>query len=168
MTSGNPSFRRVVAAGAETALSAYAHQDLPFEKLVEELQPERDLSRTPLFQTLFSLDDVRTLNWRLPGVTATTLELESATSKFDLSLLIENAGKKLQAAIEYNTDLFDELTILRERLATGKFIAKRRRRPVIADRRNTFINQGRRTPIAGSMERYGAGIEPGRAHSRIV
>jgi amino acid adenylation domain-containing protein/non-ribosomal peptide synthase protein (TIGR01720 family) len=111
--SGNPSFEELLRRVRETTIDAYARQDFPFEKLVEELQPERDPSRAPLFQVLFSLDDVRASDWRLPGVTATALEMESATSKFDLSLLMENTGGKLQAAIEYNTDLFDESTILR-------------------------------------------------------
>ncbi len=109
--SGNPSFEELLRRVRETTIDAYAHQDFPFEKLVEELQPERDPSRTPLFQVLFSLDDVRALDWRLPGLTATALEMESATSKFDLSLLMANTGRELQATLEYNTDLFEASTI---------------------------------------------------------
>ena len=70
----------------ETALGAYAHQDLPFEKLVEELQPARDLSRTPLFQVMFALQNAPAHGAaRSPGMTVSPLEVESGTAKFDLT-----------------------------------------------------------------------------------
>ena len=67
-------------------LEAYAHQDVPFEKLVEELQPERDLSRTPLFQVMFVLQNAAAAELELPGLQLSRLELENTTAKFDLTL----------------------------------------------------------------------------------
>jgi amino acid adenylation domain-containing protein len=112
---GDPGFKELLGRVRETALGAYAHQDLPFEKLVAELQPARDLSRQPVFQTLFALQNVPRETLQLPG-----LELRRAgggrpTAKFDLALHVSEAGGGLQAHFEYATDLFERSTI--ERLA---------------------------------------------------
>ena len=122
--SGNPSFRELLGRVREATLGAYAHQDLPFEKLVEELQPERNLSRTPLFQVMFAFQNAPTATLELPGLNIQTLEAESETAKFDLTLTIQNTAEELTGTIEYNTDLFDETTISRlvkhfETLLTG-------------------------------------------------
>jgi amino acid adenylation domain-containing protein/non-ribosomal peptide synthase protein (TIGR01720 family) len=110
----------------ETALAAYAHQDLPFEKLVVELQPERDLSRTPLFQVVFTLQNAPAGDLAVPGVAFRPLAAESTTAKFDLTLSLAEGGFGLAGAVEYNRDLFDaatarrmagHLAVLLERLA---------------------------------------------------
>ncbi|OUL18944.1 hypothetical protein BV372_33785 [Nostoc sp. T09] len=111
--SGNPSFGELLKRVREATLGAYAHQDLPFEKLVEELQPERNLSRTPLFQVMFAFQNAPTATLELPGLNIQPLEAESETAKFDLTLTIQNTAEKLTGTIEYNTDLFDETTISR-------------------------------------------------------
>ncbi|MDZ7959079.1 MAG: amino acid adenylation domain-containing protein [Aulosira sp. DedQUE10] len=122
--SGNPSFRELLKRVREATLGAYAHQDLPFEKLVEELQPERNLSRTPLFQVMFVFQNAPTATLELPGLNLQPLEVKTETAKFDLTLTIQNTVEELTGTIEYNTDLFDETTISRlvkhfETLLTG-------------------------------------------------
>ena len=98
----------------EVALGAYAHQDVPFEKLVEELQPVRDLSRTPMFQVKLTLQNVPTGGaLELPGLTLSPLYFETTTAKFDLLLTLFEAGPELGGTLEYNTDLFDAATIAR-------------------------------------------------------
>jgi non-ribosomal peptide synthetase component F len=123
--SGEPTFQQLVKRVREVCLGAYAHQDVPFEKLVEELQPERDLSRSPLFQVKLSLQN-------LPAVagasTISELQMsdaggESETAKYDLTLSMTETGADLYAMMEYNTDLFETETIERmcrhyERLVT--------------------------------------------------
>jgi len=111
--SGKPSFRQLLAQVREVALGAYAHQNLPFEKLVEKLQPERNLSRSPLFQVMFVFQNTPRQPWELPGLTITALEVHSGTSKFDLTLALEETSEGIKGGIEYNTDLFEAATITR-------------------------------------------------------
>ncbi|MDF5728544.1 MAG: amino acid adenylation domain-containing protein [Rhizonema sp. PD38] len=114
----NPSFSELLPRIREMALSAYAHQDLPFEMLVEVLQPERDLSHTPLFQVMFVLQNTPTSQLELTGLSVSDLPIENSTAKFDLTLSMENTTTGLIGWWEYNTDLFDSSTI--ERM-TGHF-----------------------------------------------
>jgi natural product biosynthesis luciferase-like monooxygenase protein/amino acid adenylation domain-containing protein len=116
----------------EAALGAYAHQDLPFEKLVEELQPVRDLSRQPLFQVEFALQNTPQETLELPGLTPSPLASEHVTTRFDLSLHLFESGAGLRGVIEYATDLFDGSTIERlvghfERLLEGIVVDPNRR-----------------------------------------
>ena len=111
--SGDPTFRGLLQRVKETALGAYAHQDLPFEKLVEELHPARDLSRQPLFQVLLDLQNVPQETLDLPGLQLSQLGSEQVTTKFDLSLFIHETASGLQGSVEYATDLFDRGTIER-------------------------------------------------------
>ncbi|MEH2059373.1 MAG: non-ribosomal peptide synthase/polyketide synthase [Nostoc sp.] len=115
----NPSFNELLPRIREMALSAYAHQDLPFEMLVEALQPERDMSHTPLFQVMFALQNAPMSEIELTGLTVSSLPIESSTAKFDLTLSMENTTTKLVGGWEYNTDLFSRSTI--ERM-TGHFV----------------------------------------------
>ncbi|MBW4625289.1 MAG: AMP-binding protein [Brasilonema octagenarum HA4186-MV1] len=110
---GNPSFRELLKRVREVALGAYAHQDLPFEKLVEELQPERDLSHNPLFQVMFILQNAPIPSIKLPDLTWKPLEVDSGTSKFDLKLSLWESPEGLNGSFEYKTDLFDATTITR-------------------------------------------------------
>jgi amino acid adenylation domain-containing protein/non-ribosomal peptide synthase protein (TIGR01720 family) len=111
--SGNPRFRELIDRVREVALEASAHQDLPFEKLVDELQPERDLSRTPLFQVVFVMQNTPRQALELPGLTLTPLEVEGETTKFDLILAIRETAAGLLGQVSYNTDLFEDSTISR-------------------------------------------------------
>jgi amino acid adenylation domain-containing protein len=110
--SGDLTFRQLLSQVRETTLGAMAHQDLPFEKLVEELQLERDLSRNPLFQVMFALQNVPRPEPRLADLQMSIERVESGTAKVDLYLSIEDA-EQLKGTLEYNTDLFDAATVRR-------------------------------------------------------
>ena len=108
--------RELIGQVRETALGAYLHQDVPFEKLIEELRPERDLSHTPLFQTMLVVQNTQPLSLQLPGLELTGLELEEETAKFDLTLLVAEGAEGLTATMQYNADLFEAATV--ERMLT--------------------------------------------------
>lgn len=118
--SGNPTFRELLRRVRDVALGAYAHQDLPFEKLVETLQPERNLSRMHLLQVLFVLQHMPTQNLNLAGLDASSLEIDSGISRYDLKLFLSETPEGLKGGFEYNTDLFDATTIAR---MAGHFLA---------------------------------------------
>ncbi|MGL5924489.1 amino acid adenylation domain-containing protein [Chroococcidiopsis sp.] len=122
--SNNPTFRELLERVRQVTLGAYAHQDLPFEKLVEELHPERDLSRNPLFQVVFALQNAPMQPLELPGLTLNPLKFDVTTTRFDLELhlwecdrglndLWEGSADGLSGFVAYNTDLFDASTIAR-------------------------------------------------------
>ncbi|MEH2081256.1 MAG: amino acid adenylation domain-containing protein [Nostoc sp.] len=110
---GNPNFRELLKRVREVTLGAYAHQDLPFEYLVEKLQPERDLSHSPLFQVTFVLQNAPKNEFQLSGITLSSLKLENRTAQFDLSVDLFETESGLAGWFEYNTDLFDAATISR-------------------------------------------------------
>jgi len=121
---GNPTFRSLLEQVRETALGAYAHQDLPFETLVDKLEVERDLSRTPLFQIAFALDSDPASTLELSNLKYQPLTTENQTAKFDLMLVLSERAEGLAGSLEYNTDLFDKGTVERmlthfERLLEG-------------------------------------------------
>ncbi|KAA0209195.1 MAG: amino acid adenylation domain-containing protein [Proteobacteria bacterium] len=108
---GNPTLAELLARTRRSALDAFAHAELPFEKLVEALQPPRDPGRTPLFQVMFNLHNEPLRPLQLPGLEITRLALPRRTSKFDLALsLVEHEGG-LDMSFEYDSDLFDEQTV---------------------------------------------------------
>jgi len=111
--SGDPPFLRLLERVKETALDAYANQDVPFELLVEALRPERDRARHPLFQTMFVLQNTPAEELRLPGLTIRPEAVDTGISKFDLTLLVEESPETLDAVLEYDADLFDASTIAR-------------------------------------------------------
>ncbi|HEU5379577.1 MAG TPA: amino acid adenylation domain-containing protein [Ktedonobacteraceae bacterium] len=113
--SGNPTLRTLLRRVRETCLEAYVHQDLPFERLVEEIQPERNMSINPLFQVMFVLQNMEMENLTLPGLTLSVLATENTTARFDIVLSLREAPAGLAGHIEYNTDLFDRATIIRMR-----------------------------------------------------
>ncbi|MCI0660912.1 MAG: amino acid adenylation domain-containing protein, partial [Acidobacteria bacterium] len=109
--SGNPGFRELLNRVRDVALGAYANQDLPFERLVEELQPVRDLSRAPLAQVAFTLQNAPIALPEIPNLTLNSLKSESGISKTDLTLIMSESPQGLNGTFEYNTDLFDATTI---------------------------------------------------------
>ncbi|MDZ8030972.1 amino acid adenylation domain-containing protein [Nostoc sp. DedSLP04] len=111
--SGNPSFCELLRRVREVTLDAYAHQDLPFEMLVEELQPERDLSRNPLYEVMFVLQNTPTSVQEVSGLTLRALEFESGTAQLDIFLSISESREGLTGCLEYNTDIFDSTRITR-------------------------------------------------------
>jgi len=105
--SGNPTFRQLLARTRETTLGAYANQDVPFEKLVEVLQPDRNLSHTPLFQVMFILQNAPMRASELPTLSMRPLKIESRTSEFDITLSMNEDPEGLSGALQYNSDLFN-------------------------------------------------------------
>jgi len=114
--SGNPSFPEFVERVKEMTLGAQAHQDLPFETLVEALQPQRDMSHSPLFQAMFVMNNAPVEKLQLSGLEISLLEFENKTTKFDLILNVTETEHGLQCKLEYNTDLFKSDTM--DRLIT--------------------------------------------------
>lgn len=174
--SGNPTFLKLLEQVKDTALAAYAHQDLPFEKLVEELQPERDLTRNPLFQVMFQFQNALPSQLRLNGLEVSKVDTFTQTAKFDLMLVTYEQHGALKCLIEYNTGLFSGETIERmlshyatllesivanpqERIAGLRLMTDAEHRQVLCDWNNTqsgfphdqciqqiFQDQAARTP----------------------
>ena len=105
--SGDPTFQQLMKRVQDTALGAYAHQDMPFEKLVQELNPERDLSRSPILQVLFSFLNTKTEPVTFPGLEVTRIKAEGSEAKVDLSLYAIEVREGISCTFEYNSDLFD-------------------------------------------------------------
>ncbi|WP_255512229.1 condensation domain-containing protein [Aerosakkonema funiforme] len=125
--SGNPTFREMLARVKQVTLGAYSHQDLPFEKLVEELHPERNLSRHPLFQVVFGFENAPMSALELPGLLPSFMNIDFTTTRFDLELHLWKCSEDfrslwggkweysegIRGVVVYNTDLFDRATIVR-------------------------------------------------------
>ena len=112
---GEPTVRKLIQQVREVTLQAYDRQEVPFEKLVEVLQPERNLSRNPLFQVMFVLQNVPVSKLSLQSLDLLPVEVEAHTAKFDLELIMEETEQGLRGHLEYNIDVFDTNTI--ERIA---------------------------------------------------
>ncbi|VTU14934.1 Tyrocidine synthase III [Variovorax sp. SRS16] len=110
---GRPGFTELLQRVRQSTLEALTHQDMPFDRLVVELNPERDASRNPLYQVSFALENFADRALHLDGLRSERLDVRSETSKFDLSLTVTESGDHLDAAIEYRTDLFEAQAIAR-------------------------------------------------------
>jgi amino acid adenylation domain-containing protein len=119
---GRGSFREALKAEREVALKAYAHQDLPFERLVEELQPERSMSHSPVFQVMFVLQNAPREKMEVTGITLREMSMGSETAKFDLTLVMSEAGDRIGGGFSYSTDLFDDVTIKQMQLHYEKLL----------------------------------------------
>jgi amino acid adenylation domain-containing protein/non-ribosomal peptide synthase protein (TIGR01720 family) len=152
--SGDPTVRELLSRVRDVSLGAYAHQDLPFEQLVEELQPKRDMSHSPIFQVAFVLQNVPIPALEIAGLKLNLLEIESESAKYDLTVLMDETEQGLKGFFEYNTDLFDASTIERfinhyrilleaiarnpdARLADLPFISERERRQLLVEWNDT-------------------------------
>ncbi|MFP2934805.1 condensation domain-containing protein, partial [Pyxidicoccus sp. 3LG] len=102
----NPSFRKMLARVKETTLGAFSHQDIPFEKLVEELAPPRTLGRSPLFQVMFALQNMPLQQPQLPGVSLRLSPLENTTANFELELVLSETPDGFVGELIYRRDLF--------------------------------------------------------------
>jgi amino acid adenylation domain-containing protein len=111
--SGNPSFRELLARVREVTLGAYAHQDLPFEKLVEALQPNRKQSEFPLFKVWFALENAPIPDVKLPKLTLSPVDFYSSIARYDLRLGLTETNAGLKGSLEYKAELFDATTIAR-------------------------------------------------------
>ena len=109
--SDDPLVRELIARVKETAIGAFRNQDVPFERLVEELQPARNQGFSPVFQVMFILQNAPLDELRLPGVRLEEIEVEAGTSMFDMTLKLRERGGLLEGELEFNTDLFDRATI---------------------------------------------------------
>jgi len=110
---GEPTFREVLQRVRKAALSAYEYQDLPFERLVEELAPARDLSRSPVFQVMFTLRTAPAKKFEFAGLRLEDFETDLNTSKFDLIMSVEEKKHEAEILINYDADLFEAETIRR-------------------------------------------------------
>ena len=111
--SGNPAFRELLDRVRNVCLGAYIHQDMPFDKLVEELRPERMLSHNPLFQVMFVLQNAPRTVLEVPGLTFRSISNTRNVSRFDLLVNVFETPDGLQGSAEYSTDLFDASTVKR-------------------------------------------------------
>jgi amino acid adenylation domain-containing protein len=107
------SFRKLLKQVRETALGAYTHQDFPFEKLVEQIKPDRSLGHSPLFQVMFGLQNVPTKPLELAGLEVRPIEQKNDTAKFDLTLFLWEVEEGIKGSLEYCTDLFDSTRVVR-------------------------------------------------------
>ncbi|MBV9790978.1 MAG: amino acid adenylation domain-containing protein [Chloroflexi bacterium] len=121
--SGNPSFRELLGRVRATTLAAYAHQDVPFEHVVAELHPQRDLGRNPLFQVMFILQNAPMDALELPGLRIELMLIESERAIFDLTLVTHDTAQGLELALEYNADLWDAATMERLLQQFGTLLA---------------------------------------------
>jgi len=109
---GNPSFEQLIARAREMALGAYAHQDVPFDKLVEELRPERNLSHSPLVQVLFVQQNTPRSSANFPGLEISRFKIE-VRSKFDMAVFVNESAQEITTSWVYNPDLFDHASVAR-------------------------------------------------------
>src|SRR6266511_2065148 len=110
---GNPSFRELIKREREVALGAYAHQEAPFEKLVEEINPGRDLSRSPLFQVMMTLQNTGRAELEMKGLKVTGMGEETGAAKFELTLILSEVEGGISGSLEYSLDLYEGETIRR-------------------------------------------------------
>ncbi|RFT63252.1 amino acid adenylation domain-containing protein, partial [Bacillus clarus] len=111
--SGTPTFREILSQIKKKSLKAYEYQDIPFEKVVEAVQPERSMSHSPIFQTMFTLQNIKQERLEMPGRSLEMIESNISIAKFDLSLTAFEVEEGLFVSFEYNTDLFESRTIAR-------------------------------------------------------
>lgn len=111
--SGRQTIRELLALVRQGCLGAYTHQDVPFEKVVEVLQPVRDVSYSPIFQVMFELQNAPVSELNIPGLHIKNVDVESLTAKFDLTLTLSETDQGLTASMEYNTDLFSADRVMR-------------------------------------------------------
>ncbi|MFL6234420.1 MAG: amino acid adenylation domain-containing protein [Thermoanaerobaculia bacterium] len=156
--SGRPAFRELLARVRETALGALSHQHLPFEKLVEELAPARDLSRPPLFQVVFQLQGaglgLGSESLELPGLELSAVEAGGQSAKFDIVLNLRETAHGVMGSWSYNTDLFDRATLARMSRHFESLLAGAVADP---DRRVAEL------PLLSEAERHQLGLEWGSA-----
>jgi amino acid adenylation domain-containing protein len=120
---GDPGFRALLGRLRETSLGAFAHREVPFERVVEELRPERDLARSPLFQAMLILQNNVSGPLALPGLTLSPFAFETTAAKFELTLSLFEGADGLVGSIEHNTDLYDGATIARMAGHFGRLLA---------------------------------------------
>ncbi|HEX7186487.1 MAG TPA: amino acid adenylation domain-containing protein, partial [Thermoanaerobaculia bacterium] len=165
--SGNPTFLELLGRVRATALEAYAHQDLPFEKLVEALQPERRLAYSPLFQVLFILQNLPAGEARTPGLTFRALDVHHGVSPFDLTLSMAEADGRLAGYLEYKTDLIEASTAERWLGHLGRLLAAAAAEPAGRLSDLPFLSEAERSQLLAWND-TAAEIPPACAHQLIA
>jgi len=167
--SGDPTFHEALARVRDVALGAFDHQDLPFDKLVEELRPERSLSWTPLVQVMFTVDGERQAALELPGLAVNSLSIDLDVAKFDLTAVVRDEPQGLRITLDYNADLYDEGMIRRmlghyetllqgvvanpeERLSELPLLADAERHQLVVERNATRVPFPQEESIASLFE----------------
>ncbi|HYG62727.1 MAG TPA: amino acid adenylation domain-containing protein, partial [Thermoanaerobaculia bacterium] len=193
---GEPSFRELLGQTRETALDAHTHQDLPFDRLVQELSPERSLAHVPLFQVMLALQSLPVDRVEMGGLVLTPLEADAGTAKFDLSLSLEEKDGELAGSLRYSTDLFDRPTVLRmmdhlerllatvaaapeQRLADLEIFSAAQRAQLLVEWNDSaqeapglpvhrlFARQAERTPAAVAVRTDGGSLTYGELAARV-
>ena len=166
--SGNPSFVELLGRVRETTLSSYAHQEVPFERLVEELSPERDASRPPLVQVLFALQNVPSGPMSLPGLSLTATGLETGTAKLELVCTLSETAGGLAGVLEYSRNLFEVSTM--ERLA-GHFVRLLEEAvadPLLRLSELPLLSSAEREQLLVEWNEHGREVPAGRVHEWIA
>jgi amino acid adenylation domain-containing protein len=158
--SGNPTFAELLARVRESLLQDYAHQDLPFEKLVDELRPDRSMSHNPLFQAMLTMNKAPSLSWSLDELRTTDVQVGSTGSaKFDLWLVMAEMGDELPGELEYATDLFSRPTaerLVRQLLTLLETVAGDPHRPLSA---LSLLDPAERTLVVSTFNQTAAPAE---------
>ena len=160
--SGNPGFTDLLGRVRQTVVDAFTHQELPFDQLVAELSPQRDLSRNPLYQVSFALNNQPAPGYRLDGLRAELLPSRTDTAKFDLSLAFTETDGELHGVIEYRTDLFEDATIDRLLVASANPARRYRGGPEPRLAELPLLTEAERRRLLRGMERHGAAVSDGR------
>src|SRR5437660_513368 len=161
---GEAGFRQVLEGGRKVAMDAYMHQDVPFEKLVEELEPERDMSRAALFQVMLVLQNLPEVEAELSGLRVSSLAMSTETSKFDLTVTLTESGGKLKGICVYRRDLFESTTIERMMRDWENLMEA-----VVADSERatsglSLLSEGERRQLVEEWNRTGVGYASGCIH----
>ena len=165
---GSPSFREALRRVRETCVDAFAHQDFPFEKLVEELQPQRDLARNPIFQVMFAFQNTSVPALELAGLRSEAIEIDGGMTKFDLTFSLIDKEHEIAGHIEYSTDLFHRDTIERMARHFQTLIGRHRRRPGSIHCNAANNDRAGAPPNSFRMERYRRGLSERQVHPRTV
>ena len=166
--SGGMTVRELLAKVRETALEAYAHQDLPFEELVKALNPERSMGHAPLFQVKLVLQNAPVSSVGLPGLSIHALDSEGVAAKFDLTLAFNETPEGLSGFWEYATDLFDAATIERMGVHLGRVLEGMAAEPGRKLEELSLLGEGERRQLLEEWSRTGERVvEEQRAHRRF-
>ncbi|MFD4790915.1 amino acid adenylation domain-containing protein, partial [Streptomyces sp. NPDC058459] len=160
--SGDPTFAEAVSRVRETALAAFEHRDVPFDRLVEELRPERDLSRNPLFDVLFQLHPEQLDTLPLEGLRTASLDTANGTAKFDLSLALTEHPAGLTGTLSYASDLFDHATMERFAGHYTRLLRSATTGPDVPLSRLEVLSAAERAALLGA-DTPGERVLPGRA-----
>ena len=150
----------------EVTLGAYEHQEVPFEKLVAELQPERSLSHSPLFQVMFTLQNAGGRGGALPGLSVSGVGAELASAQFDLSLTLTATAQGLRGGLNYSTDLFERGTVERMLGHLARVLEQVAADADVRISQLELLTEEERDWVLARAERSPAAVSPGPLHPR--